>query len=120
MHLAGFQNRKLRIERLEDRRLLASDRVTGDFNSNDMVDAADYVVWRKTLGSTTQIDADANGNGIVDPVDYQLWRQNFGKTYVSSYKPAGVIVQTTGVTLPDGTMLNIAGSQTQGLQEALN
>jgi hypothetical protein len=117
---AAYQCRKLRIERLEDRRLLAGDPLVGDFNSNDVVDAADYVVWRKTLGSTTQLAADANGNGMVDPVDNVFWRLKFGNSFVSSYKPAAVIVQTTGVTLPDGTMLNVSGSQTQGLQEALN
>src|SRR3954447_21701738 len=117
---AGSHFRKLRIEQLEDRRLLAGEALVGDFNGNDVVDAADYVVWRKTLGSTTQLAADANGNGLVDPVDNVFWRLNFGKVFVSSYKPAAVIVQTTGVTLPDGTLLNISGSQTQGLQEALN
>src|SRR5262245_24990212 len=116
---AAFQHRILRIERLEDRQLLDAS-LPGDFNGNDVVDGADYVVWRNTLGSTTQLAADANGNGIVDPVDYQILRQNFGKIFVSDYKPAAVIVQTTGVTLPNGTQLNIAGSQTQGLQEAIN
>ena len=43
---AEFYFRKLRIERLEDRRLLAGDPLIGDFNSNDVVDAADYTVWR--------------------------------------------------------------------------
>jgi hypothetical protein len=36
----------------------------GDFNGNGKVDAADYVVWRNTLG---------------DPANYNLWRANFGK-----------------------------------------
>jgi hypothetical protein len=36
----------------------------GDFNGDGHVDAADYVVWRKTLG---------------DPTSYNVWRTNFGK-----------------------------------------
>jgi hypothetical protein len=36
----------------------------GDFNGDGHVDAADYVVWRKTLGDATS---------------YNLWRANFGK-----------------------------------------
>jgi T5SS/PEP-CTERM-associated repeat protein len=37
----------------------------GDYNKNGTVDAADYVVWRKTDGS---------------PAGYNLWRANFGRT----------------------------------------
>ena len=50
----------------------------GDYNTNGVVDTADYVVYRDTLGSTTQLAADANGNGIVDPVDYEIWKMSFG------------------------------------------
>ena len=35
--------------------------VPGDYDRNGIVDAADYVVWRSTLGST----ADLRGNGDV-------------------------------------------------------
>jgi hypothetical protein len=40
--------------------------VPGDFNTDGTVDAADYVVWRKGLGTT------------YDQDDYGLWRANFG------------------------------------------
>jgi hypothetical protein len=39
--------------------------VEGDYNGNGTVDAADYVVWRKTDGS---------------PPGYATWRANFGRT----------------------------------------
>jgi hypothetical protein len=39
--------------------------IPGDFNFNGSVDAADYVVWRKTDGSAA---------------DYNLWRSHFGQT----------------------------------------
>jgi hypothetical protein len=39
----------------------------GDFNQDGVVDAADYVVWRKGLTS-----------GAYTLADYQLWRANFG------------------------------------------
>jgi autotransporter-associated beta strand protein len=38
----------------------------GDFNSDDSVDAADYVVWRKGLGT------------IYTQADYNIWRAHFG------------------------------------------
>jgi hypothetical protein len=54
--------------------------VQGDYNGNQSVDAADYVVWRKTLGSMSDLRADGNANGTVDQADYAVWRSNFGRT----------------------------------------
>jgi hypothetical protein len=52
--------------------------LAGDYNGDGAVDAADYVVWRKALGSTTQLGADGDGSGYVSIHDYNVWRQNFG------------------------------------------
>ncbi len=52
--------------------------LAADYNHNGTVDAADYTVWRNTLGSTTNLHADGNGNGIVDSGDYTFWKSNFG------------------------------------------
>jgi len=54
--------------------------LAGDFNDDGLVDAADYVVWRKFEGTTTALP---NDNGIVGPVGtehYNLWRANFGNS----------------------------------------
>jgi FG-GAP repeat len=53
----------------------------GDYNSNGIVDAADYTVWRDSLGLTgIGLAADGNGNGMIDSGDYDVWQANFGKT----------------------------------------
>jgi CSLREA domain-containing protein len=54
----------------------------GDYNQNGTIDAADYVVWRKTLGSnvTPYSGADGDGDGTIDQDDYGVWRTNFGQT----------------------------------------
>ncbi len=53
--------------------------VPGDFNDNGVVDAADYVVWRATLGNVGEgLLADANNDDIITGDDYALWRDNFG------------------------------------------
>ena len=54
----------------------------GDYNEDNNVDAADYVVWRKTLGATVTpySGADGDGSGSVQPGDYDVWRTNFGST----------------------------------------
>jgi hypothetical protein len=52
----------------------------GDYNHNHVVDAADYVVWRKTFGQNgAALAADGNGNGTIDNGDFALWRSHFGQ-----------------------------------------
>ena len=64
--------------------------LTGDFNNNGVVDAADYIIWRDTVGSTTDLRADANLNGVVDAADFDLWRSNFGTTGPASGTAMGI------------------------------
>ena len=55
----------------------------GDFNKNNYVDAADYVLWRKTFDDENPAagrPADGNFDGYVDDVDYDIWRRHFGNT----------------------------------------
>ncbi|HJQ82147.1 MAG TPA: hypothetical protein VJ828_19435, partial [Lacipirellulaceae bacterium] len=59
---------------------------SGDFNHDGIVDAADYVVWRKGLGTS------------YDQDDYGVWRENFG----SSLGPG------SGVALPSTEPLSAA------------
>jgi hypothetical protein len=55
--------------------------LTGDYNGNGTVDAADYVVWRDSMGAIgSSLPADGNGDQVVDQDDYAVWRGNFGKT----------------------------------------
>jgi hypothetical protein len=50
----------------------------GDYDGDGAVTAADYVVWRNTVGSTENLSADGNGNRMVDAADYDVWRARFG------------------------------------------
>jgi hypothetical protein len=56
--------------------------IPGDYNSDASVDAADYIVWRKTFGQSAVlgIGADGDGSGTIDDGDYTVWRANFGRT----------------------------------------
>ena len=65
--------------------------LAGDYNGNNLVDAADYVLWRKTLGQTgSGLPADGNNNNEIDPGDYTVWRANFGLSALNSGATAGL------------------------------
>jgi hypothetical protein len=75
--------------------------LTGDYNRNNVVDAADYVVWRDTLNQMgAGLAADGNANNQIDAGDYDVWRINFGKTvvglgtsnYIAVPEPASILL----------------------------
>jgi hypothetical protein len=51
----------------------------GDYNDDDVVDAADYVVWRKYQGTTSTLPNDPHG-GTIGVDQFNTWRANFGET----------------------------------------
>lgn len=60
--------------------LLLSDlTLPGDYNDDGLVDAADYTVWRDTLGDEVNLRADGNNDGLVDPEDLDIWKSNYGR-----------------------------------------
>jgi hypothetical protein len=68
--------------------------VPGDYNGNGAVDAADYVVWRKTDGTATPpgSGADGDGSGTVGPEDFEFWRARFGNANPGSGTGIGAAV----------------------------
>jgi len=55
--------------------------LNGDYNLDNVVDAADYSVWRDALGATgfaPFMGADGDGDGRVTQNDWKVWRDNFG------------------------------------------
>jgi hypothetical protein len=59
----------------------------GDYNKDNDVDAADYVFWRKTLGTTglpAYSGADGDGNSTIDEGDYGVWTAHFGQSLPGS------------------------------------
>jgi hypothetical protein len=59
----------------------------GDYNQNGTVDAADYVVWRKGLGTT------------YTQTDYDVWRAHFGQTISSGAGAGGSAIVPEPATL---------------------
>lgn len=78
---------------------LSAPGLDGDYNLDGTVDAADYTVWRDTLGSTTDLQANGDDSGasagVIDQADYVVWQANYGATSstatsVSVPEPAGI------------------------------
>lgn len=79
--------------------------LTGDYNRDGTVDAADYSIWRKTLGSSVSSfgeGADGNHNGTIDENDYLVWRAHFGETVGTAGSTANnrtLVPEPTTITL---------------------
>jgi hypothetical protein len=65
---------------------------SGDYNHNGFVDAADYTIWRDTLGQTVPLGTGADGNvsGMVDANDYGVWKNHFGQPAAGAGNAANV------------------------------
>jgi hypothetical protein len=66
--------------------LLAQAVLAGDFNTDGIVDAADYVVWRDGLDSIYTLE------------EYEVWRAHFGET-AGGAPPPSTAIPEPGCTL---------------------
>jgi fibronectin-binding autotransporter adhesin len=66
--------------RYESNAVLLQVALTGDYNFDGRVDAADYTLWRNSLGqSGIGLAADGDGDRQVDSDDYAMWKTHFGE-----------------------------------------
>ena len=81
--------------------------VPGDFNNDGVVDAGDYVTWKKNEGTTNVL---SNDDGLGTPIGaahYNLWRSNFGNPPGSG--SGSSLVGTASVPEPASVVLVVAG-----------
>jgi hypothetical protein len=82
----AWRFRSSEFETIDDRPILSityavpqpAPTIFGDYDQNGTVDAADYAVWRKTLGQAIVLPNDATP-GTVSQADYEVWRTHFGQ-----------------------------------------
>lgn len=75
--------------------LVAGVALPGDYNGDNIVNAADYTVWRDANGTSATLPNDTTP-GTVNQSDYNVWRANYGATLSS---PAVAVPEPTAVAL---------------------
>jgi hypothetical protein len=73
----------------------------GDFNRDDVVDAADYVLWRKGVGTTFSTS------------DYEVWRRNFGARSSSAAAAAGAFAAVPEPSIVSVVVAGVIGLATR-------
>ncbi len=96
LYAAGYVTRVHYVSTLQDPNaflwfLPISSGLPGDFNGDNVVDARDYVVWRKGLGTT------------YSQADYSVWRSHFGQTAGSGAAgyPLGASAELLPAAVPE-------------------
>lgn len=56
-----------------------------DFNNDNIVDGADFLIWQRNLGTAGGLaNGDADGNGQIQAADLAIWKAKFGTVGASS------------------------------------
>lgn len=88
-----------------------SSEPTGDYNGNEVVDAADYTIWRDTLGQMVDNPgdgADGDASGTIDAPDYTHWKDHFGDLVPGAGAGATAIPEPTTIAQLFGGLLLFA------------
>jgi hypothetical protein len=86
--------------------------IRGDYNRDRKVDAADYVLWRKTKNQTITSGTGADGNvdGTVNASDYNSWRTNLGNEALLGFGEQPSMFTGSAVPEPNACLLFIAAA----------
>ncbi len=95
--------------------------VAGDYNGDNIVDAADYTTWRNTMGQSVKVGlgADGNLNGTIDAGDYDVWKAKFGTSGAGSGgaslsvvpEPASIVLFALAIAAASRLRLRFAPSR---------
>jgi hypothetical protein len=80
---------------------VASPVLAGDYNNDGKVDSADYVTWRKNVGTNNLLSNDPTG-GMIGTAQYNHWTSNFGQSSggggaASIPEPGAVVILLMGL-----------------------
>jgi hypothetical protein len=115
--LSGYQDdvrvydRVLDLAELDAVRLAnlsAAVPLTGDYNDNGTVDAADYALWRDNLNTSFTLPNEGATPGMVTQEDYTTWRTNFGAAATPGAAGAVAVPEPGTVVLCSMGLVNLA------------
>jgi hypothetical protein len=78
------------------------DFLIGDYNNDGKVSAADYTVWRDSVGAASLQNRDPDNVGPVDLNDYESWIDHYGE---ASGEGSGSAILAGSVPEPSSLML---------------
>lgn len=84
-------------------RFVVPETLSGDYNNDGFVDAADYTVWRDNEGAEDEslINNAGDGSGVIDEGDYTVWVDNYGASSASA-------ASGTAVPEPNSLLLGVS------------
>jgi hypothetical protein len=87
-----------------ERAVPPSIETTGDYNGDGTVNAADYTVWRDTLGQNVDPGTGADGepDGTIDVADYNFWKSKFGNVIAGTGATSVAVPEPTTTLILSG------------------
>ncbi|HEY3394642.1 MAG TPA: hypothetical protein VGK58_18165, partial [Lacipirellulaceae bacterium] len=94
--------------------------IPGDYDGNNLVEQADYALWKSSYGLSVArgTGADGNRNGQVDTADFVIWRRGSATTSVASgasaaraaapQQPQAIVVSATTMPSASAAQLDAA------------
>lgn len=72
----------------------------GDADLDGDVDSHDFLIWQRSVGSTTDVAADFNGDAIVNAADLAIWESDYNAALQSAItsvpEPSSLVLLTLG------------------------
>nr|MBA3480961.1 metallophosphoesterase [Pirellulales bacterium] len=79
--------------------------IAGDYDDDGKVDGADFLVWQRGLGSSTELAADGNQDGVVAAADLAIWQEHFGAGGSSLLALTPAVPEPTAMLLATAALL---------------
>lgn len=85
--------------------LFTNSTLSGDYNDDGIVDAADYTVWRDNLNTPPGTLPNDSHGGVIGDLQYATWKDNFGRE-----STGGSLLQVTVPEPASGSLLIFTAS----------
>lgn len=86
------------IDNVEVTEVIATG-LDGDYNEDDVVNIADYTLWRDNLGAPSGTLPNDPSNDVIGTLQYDTWKQQFGMVAGAGALSAATIPEPSGVAL---------------------